>query len=230
MEHLKVLILCTCTLMLYSHHAQARVNDPTVGSADAGIGGPFTEIDALLPTVLLAGTETPQLVEVSIEYGDSLEAIARWANTEVSIVESLNGIDESEAIDAGHPLLLPMTASEASAFKAARARASELRNDRYIRKRGGLAGFKQHEMVRGETVWGIARRHGKLPLWLIQSLNPELDLNRVKVGAIVILPLLGDEAPAATQATETNEDGHDDEGTRSMNEDGYEYDDDEEGC
>ena len=52
----------------------------------------------------------------------------------------------------------------------------------------------------------------------------------VKVGAIVILPLLGDEAPAATQATETNEDGHDDEGTRSMNEDGYEYDDDEEGC
>ena len=228
MEHLKVLILCTCTLMSLRIMLK-RVNDPTVGSADAGIG-PFTEIDALLPTVLLAGTETPQLVEVSIEYGDGLEAIARWANTEASIVESLNGIDESEAIDAGHPLLLPMTASEASAFKAARARASELRNDRYIRKRGGLAGFKQHEMVRGETVWGIARRHGKLPLWLIQSLNPELDLNRVKVGAIVILPLLGDEAPAATQATETNEDGHDDEGTRSMNEDGYEYDDDEEGC
>ena len=55
MEHLKVLILCTCTLVLYSHHAQA--GNELYASTDAGIVG-YLQDDALLPGVLLAGTET----------------------------------------------------------------------------------------------------------------------------------------------------------------------------
>ena len=95
----------------------------------------------------------------------------------MSIVESLNGIDESEAIDTGHPLL-PMTTSEASAFKTAQARASRLRATATFAS-VALAGFKQHQMVRGETVWGIARRHGKLPCgWSITQ--PELNLTGSK--------------------------------------------------
>ncbi len=56
-------------------------------------------------------------------------------------------------------------------------------------------------MRRGESLWVLARRTFKIPIWLLRQYNPDLDFDSVNVGTSVTVPKLEpieDPSPAAT--------------------------------
>ena len=69
----------------------------------------------------------------------------------------------------------------------------DARLDRYLARRGELVGVTTHTVGTGETAWQIAKDHGALPLWVLASFNRGQDLDRLRIGQEINLPMLGDD-------------------------------------
>jgi LysM repeat protein len=174
--------------------SKAHAQDSVFPNVDAGIG---FDIDAGLGFDF----EAPELVEIKVRRGESLYNLARWADTEIEAIESLNGIDLTDTLDVGDTLVIPLTASGQKALSSKRDRATKHRSSRYIKRRGGVVETRAYRMRTGETVSKVARKNGRIPLWLVKSYNPKLNLNKVRIGQSITLPIMGDTQSKEEQKT-----------------------------
>ena len=65
---------------------------------------------------------------------------------------------------------------------------------------------EEHVIKSGESLWLLAERTYKVPVWLLRQYNPDLDLDRVQTGTVVKFPrlrALPDEQPAETSSSPT---------------------------
>jgi membrane-bound lytic murein transglycosylase D len=53
-----------------------------------------------------------------------------------------------------------------------------------------IAGTVTHVIRRGESLWVLARRKYRVPIWLMRQYNPDLNFDAVDIGANVIVPQL----------------------------------------
>ncbi len=136
--------------------------------------------------------EMPELVSIRVRHGESLYDIARWAGVTVEDIEALNGIDLHRGLTAGEVLELALTEDEQATFEKRRSRFAERRRDKYLKRRGGLVEVRDHRVRTGETLWGLARANGRIPMWLLASFNEGRDLDEVGIGDTVRIPVVGD--------------------------------------
>ena len=149
---------------------------------------------------MIFNMEVPALVEITVQAGETLYDLARWSRVEIESLEALNGIQMNDGLKAGRTLVLPLTKSDKVRLDRARGKALERRKTRYLARRGGLVEVKAYRIRTGDTVWGVARRSGRLPMWLVKLYNPKVNLNRVKIGQSLQLPVLGDTVVAKAKA------------------------------
>ena len=50
------------------------------------------------------------------------------------------------------------------------------------------AGF--HVLARGESLWYLAKRKYRVPVWLLRQYNPDLDFAALPAGAPLIVPII----------------------------------------
>ncbi len=93
---------------------------------------------------------------------------------------------------AGQKLGLSLEGDALDRFETEREMAFEARLERYLESHGGLYTVDGHAMRSGETVWGVAKSNGGLPLWVIAAFNEDVNLDRLAIGDIVTLPVLSD--------------------------------------
>lgn len=160
----------------------ARAVDPGAPVATA------VEATAPAPPVLAGLPST----EITLRHGESLVLLADWTGVTSEELAELNGIDVTAFLVAGQPLRVPLHAVTVDQLEEARSGALDRRLDRYMRGRGGLAGVDTHRVRTGETAWSIARdRHG-LPTWVLAAFNPDVDLDRLRIGDGLQVPVLAD--------------------------------------
>lgn len=150
---------------------------------DAGIDELHYEAD--LP-------EVPELVEIDVRHGESLYDLARWAGVTIEDLETLNGIDLHSGLTPGQSLEVALTDDELATFEKRRDQAGQRRVERYLARRGGLVEIKAHRVRTGETLWSIAKRNGRLPMWLVASYNLGRNLDAIAIGDTLKVPVLGD--------------------------------------
>ena len=134
----------------------------------------------------------PELVEVRVRHGESLYLLARWSGVAVEAIEEMNGIDLGHPLKGGQNLIIPMTREQSDRLAAARDLFANQRKDNYLARRGGLVEVQSYRLKTGDTVWKVARSHGRLPTWLIKAFNPGVNINRVRIGQRVFIPIVGD--------------------------------------
>jgi membrane-bound lytic murein transglycosylase D len=72
-----------------------------------------------------------------------------------------------------------------------------------------IADAENHVIKPGESLWLLAERTYKVPVWLLRQFNPDLNLDRVNPGTVVKFPRLrainapDAAAPAAASSTQT---------------------------
>lgn len=125
---------------------------------------------------------------VVIRTGETLDAFARWTQTTAEEIASLNGMGVRKPLIPGQTLLVPM--SDTESFAAAREGAFERRIDRFLRRRGGLAGIEGYTVVTGDTAWDIARDIADVPTWILAAFNPDRSLDHLQVGDTLYLPVM----------------------------------------
>ncbi len=61
-----------------------------------------------------------------------------------------------------------------------------------------IESIEQHVVKPGESMWVLAARRYKVPVWLLRQYNPDLNLDRVQPGTVVKFPRLKAVAPNVT--------------------------------
>ena len=51
-----------------------------------------------------------------------------------------------------------------------------------------VTGTQTHVLRSGETLWYLAERKYRVPLWLLRQYNPDLDFSALPAGAAMVVP------------------------------------------
>ena len=159
-----------------------------VSVIDAGPGpvGPYTEEMGVDPM-------ESHTIAVSVRAGENLVFFAQWADISVDDIIDSNDIDPLATLQPGDEVAIPVADAEgAVAFDQAREVFAADRLDRYLTGRGGLLGVTPYAVHTGETAWEIARDQAGIPTWVLSEFNRGVDLNRLRIGERLQLPVLGD--------------------------------------
>jgi LysM repeat protein len=137
------------------------------------------------------GDESDPLVDIRVRAGETLDQFARWANSSVEELADLNGIEVRGILVPGQALMLPIEGSDLDALEEERVADAEAKLARFIAKRGGLAGIAAHEVRAGDSAWAISKREAMVPLWVLSAFNTKVDMEALKPGDTIYLPVMG---------------------------------------
>lgn len=157
----------------------------------------------------------PTTLQITVRPGENLVLLAGWAGTTAEAIASLNAISVTSPIVPGQSLEIPLVVDSGGEsdlqdevrlarenLERARERFAQTRWDRYLSRRGGLVGVITHQVETGETAWEIARFQARIPLWVLAAYNRDVDLDHLRIGEELVLPVLGDTLAGATGLTE----------------------------
>ncbi|MFB3117790.1 MAG: LysM domain-containing protein, partial [Myxococcota bacterium] len=51
-----------------------------------------------------------------------------------------------------------------------------------------VVGTDTHKLEKGDTLWDLAERRYRVPVWLLRQYNPTLDFSALQAGAPLIVP------------------------------------------
>jgi len=190
----RYLLVSVCLLHACANPVTAAASTPMVDPAPVAVELPADPAqEGLVEMEEFCGYhEGPIAIDIRVRSGESLDHFARWTESTVETLAALNDIDVRERLYPGQALLLPIDESELDALEGARVADAEARLARYITKRGGLAGVAAHQVKTGETGWQIARREASVPLWVLAAFNTRIDLDELKSGDTIYLPVMGE--------------------------------------
>jgi len=183
-------IILTLALSSVLFACGRRAQQPRVGAVVE-----VAVVEDTAPAVDVA-LEEPAQLPVSGRYalrrGETLAHFARWAELPLEAVAASSDIPlDGRTLTVGTEVVVPLGSAEHGAeVERARDVHHQLRADGYLASRGGSLRSEEHTVRSGETAWSIARDHGNLPVWLVESMNPSVNVDDLRPGHRLVLPVI----------------------------------------
>ena len=163
-----------------------------VSAAQAQAEGP-----ELVPDPVGTGSADP--VDYSIAADGSIVVVAAetlghyadWLSVPAGRLRALNSLRGHATVNMGRRIKLEFS-------HATRAQFEEHRRDYHERLQAAyfashrIAGNEIYIARRGDSLWSITQRNVKLPIWLLQQYNPDLDFSDLRPGTQISLPKVED--------------------------------------
>jgi membrane-bound lytic murein transglycosylase D len=210
----------TAALATASPSAAAVVDASTPAAASAlGDDGAGIEAEelaaALAPAVLANGepapaegstvnalaTEQDELAadpsDYSVSNGDqivvqALETLghyADWLEVPTQRLRDLNKLSFHDSVVIGQNLTLDLSQVDAMTFEQRRVAYQQQRQSEFFAAYQ-ISDIENHVIRSGESLWVLAERKYKVPLWLLRQYNPDVNLDHLMPGAVVKFPRL----------------------------------------
>jgi membrane-bound lytic murein transglycosylase D len=146
-----------------------------------------------------AGPESPDPVDYSIAADGSIRVVAAetlghyadWLGVPAARLRSLNSLRGRTPVNMGRRVKLEFSHSTRAQFE-------ERRRDYHQRLQAAyfashrIAGTEIYIARRGDSLWSITQRNVKVPIWLLQQYNPDLDFGDLRPGTQIALPQVED--------------------------------------
>ena len=169
----------------------AAKNEP-VSNAQAQAEGP-----QLVPGA--TGPESADPVDYSVAADGSIRVVAAetlghyadWLGTSAQRLRAINHLTGRTPVVMGRRLKLEFA-------KATHEQFEELRRDYHVRLQAAyfsshrIAGTEVYLARRGDSLWSITQKSLKVPVWLLQQYNPDLDFGNLRPGTQISLPKVED--------------------------------------
>jgi membrane-bound lytic murein transglycosylase D len=125
---------------------------------------------------------------IRIQEGEALVHLATWLELDPATLRGLNGM-RGAALRSGQRFLLDFSRVPIDEFERRRLDHHRGIQERFF-ARYRIAGTNEHVIRSGESVWVLAERRYKVPVWLLRQYNPDVDLAQIRPGTRVVIPVL----------------------------------------
>jgi membrane-bound lytic murein transglycosylase D len=175
---------------------EEEATDPPPASEPAP---PETEVEAetrpATPAPAASETPTPDPSDytvharnrITVQADETLGHYAEWLEVRASQLRSLNRMSFKQDLVIGRSLRLDFSQVSAEEFERRRLEYHQTLQeeffDAYV-----VTGTEKHTLRRGDTVWYLATRKYRVPVWLLRQYNPDLDFGALPPGSAMVVP------------------------------------------
>jgi len=133
--------------------------------------------------------------QITVQAVETLGHYADWLGIPTQRLRDLNGLSFEQSVVIGQKLTLDLADTDADTFERRRvAYHQQLQSDFFATHQ--IEDIEDHIVKPRESLWVLAARTYKVPVWLLRQYNPDLDLDRVQPGTVVKFPRLKVVAPS----------------------------------
>ncbi|HEY5657291.1 MAG TPA: LysM peptidoglycan-binding domain-containing protein [Myxococcota bacterium] len=126
---------------------------------------------------------------ITVQAAETLGHYAEWLEVRASQLRAMNGLRYGQDLVIGRPLRLDLSRVAPEEFERRRLEyhrsLQEEFFDAYV-----VTGTERHILRRGDTIWELATREYRVPVWLLRQYNPDLDFAALPAGVAMIVPVI----------------------------------------
>jgi membrane-bound lytic murein transglycosylase D len=156
--------------------SEAREQGPSLvsGGAVPQASDPIDYTVAANGTVRVAATET-------------LGHYADWLGVSVATLRKLNSLQSGAQLALGRPVKLDFSRIPQAQFEQRRrAYHQTLQAEFFAGHR--ITGTEVYVTRRGDSLWSVTQRYGRVPAWLLQQYNPDIEFSALQAGFEIVVP------------------------------------------
>ncbi len=126
---------------------------------------------------------------IEVQIGETLGHYAQWLEIRAQELRSLNRMKRSQDLRVHSRLELDFRRVTPRAFEERRIKYHRsIQEDFFVRWE--IVGTDNHTLRPGDSLWALSRDHFKLPIWLLQQYNPDIDFASATAGTEIRIPQL----------------------------------------
>jgi membrane-bound lytic murein transglycosylase D len=163
--------------------AQAEALGPALGPAAVAETAAADPIDYSVSkndTIVVAAAET-------------LGHYADWLQVSATRLRKLNHLRHRSGVVMGHRIKLDFHRVSPEVFEAKRREYHRSIEASYFAAHR-IAGTEVYIARRGDSLWTVTQRYERLPIWLLQQYNPDVDFSDMRPGTQIVVPRIEDVA------------------------------------
>jgi membrane-bound lytic murein transglycosylase D len=126
---------------------------------------------------------------VTVQAAETLGHFADWLEMRASELRKLNRMRFEQPVVIGQKLKLDFSRVSAEEFEQRRLEYHQSLQDEFF-EAFTVTGTERHVLEAGESLWYLAERKYRLPVWLLRQYNPDLDFAALTPGAALIVPVV----------------------------------------
>lgn len=150
---------------------------------------------SLPPTVQMALLADPSdysvAADLTIEVQplETLGHYADWLGIRTQRLRDINGLAFKTPVESGKRIKLDLSVVDVQTFENVRVAYHRAQQDSFFRQHV-ITGVTEHVIRSGESIWILALRDYDVPVWLFRQYNPEIDMDNVRPGVRINMPVL----------------------------------------
>jgi membrane-bound lytic murein transglycosylase D len=124
---------------------------------------------------------------VTVQAAETLGHYAEWLEVSASALRARNGMRGKQPIVIGRRVKLDFSRVTPEEFERRRLEYHRTLQSEFF-DHFVVTGTEQHVLRKGETLWYLAARKYRVPVWLLRQYNPDLDFGSLQAGAAMVVP------------------------------------------
>jgi len=124
---------------------------------------------------------------IVVQAEETLGHYAEWLELSASRLRRLNGMRYGTPVQIGQRLRLDFSRVTPAIFEQRRLGYHQALQEEFF-DHYAVTGTEEHVLRRGETLWFLAHRKFRVPVWLLRQYNPELDFAALHPGTRMTVP------------------------------------------
>lgn len=133
---------------------------------------------------------------IEVQASETLGHYADWLDLRASRLREVNNLKFGRPVVVGNRLMLDFSRVNREQFESRRiAYQKSLQEEFFTQYR--IESTYQHTIKRGESLWVLALRKFKVPIWLLKQHNPDVNFSQTHPGVEIIVPNLIEVSPSA---------------------------------
>ncbi len=182
--------------------AQAQAAEP-VSAAQAQALGPKLVSGA--QAVAMAADPSDYTVAddgtIEVQAAETLGHYAEWLGLRASQLRDLNNMRFGTPVVIGRRVRIDLSQANGELFEQRRRDYHQRLQEEFFAA-NRIVGTEVHVVRRGESLWAIAQKYQKVPIWLLRQYNADVDFGDVRPRTELVLPRI--ESSATPQSASAN--------------------------
>ena len=126
---------------------------------------------------------------IEVQASETLGHYAEWLDLRASRLRKINGMRFGKPVVIGRRIKLDFSRVSRDEFEHRRVTYQQnLQEEFFTLYR--IDSTRRHVIKRGESLWVLALRKFKVPVWLLRQHNPDVDFDKIRPGTEITVPVL----------------------------------------